>query len=294
MGDDFSTIAQAIAWATEALRTTSETPRLDAEVLLAHILSWSRARVLAEGRQPLREAQPAKFRDLVARRAALEPVAYLVGHKEFYGLDLEVNRAVLVPRPETELLVDLALQVAARVPAGMGHASPLIADVGTGSGCIAVALAVHLPGALVYAIDIAADALQVAGRNAARHGVAGRVRLIEGDLLTALSEPVDLLVSNPPYTVLGEISAGVRQHEPHLALDGGPDGLAAYRRLLAQAPAKLRAGGAVLLEIGATQGAVVAQLGRAHFPEARISVHQDLAGLDRVVAIDTGHGEEAG
>ncbi len=275
MSDDISTIAQAIAWATETLRTTSETPRLDAEVLLAHILGWSRARLLAEGRQPLKEAQHTKFRDLVARRTALDPVAYLVGHKEFYGLDLEVNRAVLVPRPETELLVELALQVAARVPASAALASPLIADVGTGSGCIAVALAVHLPGALVYAIDIAANALQVAGRNAARHGVEGRVRLIEGDLLGALPEPVDLLVSNPPYTVLGEISAGVRRHEPHLALDGGPDGLAAYRRLLAQAPAKLRAGGAVLLEIGATQGAAVTQLGRAHFPEARIGVHQD-------------------
>lgn len=288
--DDISTIAQAMAWGTEALRATSETPRLDAEVLLAHILGWGRARVLAEGRQPLREAQHTKFRDLVARRVALEPVAYLVGNKEFYGLDLEVNRAVLVPRPETELLVDLALQVAARVPASAARASPLIADVGTGSGCIAVALAVHLPGALVYATDVAADALQVAGRNAARPGVEGRVRLIEGDLLAALPEPVDLLISNPPYTILEQISAGVRRHEPHLALDGGPDGLVVYRRLLAQAPAKLRPGGIVLLEIGATQGAAVAQLGRAHFPDARISVHQDLAGLDRVVAIDTGHG----
>jgi release factor glutamine methyltransferase len=144
----------------------------------------------------------------------------------------------------------------------------------------------------VYAIDIAADALLVAGRNAARHGVEERVRLIEGDLLAALPEPVDLLVSNPPYTILEEISVGVRQHEPHLALDGGPDGLAVYRRLLAQAPAKLRAHGAILLEIGATQGATVVQLGHAHFPEARISIHQDLAGLDRLVAIDTGRGKE--
>jgi release factor glutamine methyltransferase len=160
-----------------------------------------------------------------------------------------------------------------------------VADIGTGSGCIAVALATHLPAATIYAADISRGALEVARRNVERHGVAARVRLIEGDLLAALPEPVDLLVSNPPYTILPEIDEGVRRHEPRLALDGGPSGLDVYRRLIAQAPARLRAGGAVLLEIGAAQGGAVTELARRHFPAARISLHQDLAGLDRVLVI---------
>jgi release factor glutamine methyltransferase len=139
---------------------------------------------------------------------------------------------------------------------------------------------------MIYAVDISPEALSVARQNIERHGVVKRVRLIEGDLLDALPEAVDVLVSNPPYTILNEIDAGVRRHEPHLALDGGADGLDMYRRLLAAAPAKLRTGGAVLLEIGATQGTAVADLARAHFPAARINVYQDLAGLDRVVIVE--------
>jgi release factor glutamine methyltransferase len=293
MDDDLSTIARALAWAAGQLSASSDTPRLDAELLLAHVLGWSRARVLAEGQQPLSAAQHAALRELVARRAALEPVAYLVGHKEFYGLDFAVDRRVLVPRPETELLVDLALQEARR-RTGHGQAADRhrlsIADIGTGSGCIAVALAVHLPEAQIYASDLSRAALEVAQRNIARHGVGDRVRLLEGDLLDPLPEPVDIIVSNPPYTVLSAISAGVRHHEPHLALDGGPEGLAIVRRLLAQAPGKLRPGGAVLLEIGATQGPAVLELARGYFPTAQIGVHQDLAGLDRVVTIATAAG----
>lgn len=289
--DDLSTVGAALAWAVARLRATSDTPRLDAELLLAHILGWSRARVLAEGREALTDEQRAVFRALVARRAELEPVAYLVGHKEFYGLDFAVDRRVLVPRPETELLIDLARghawQCRARFEALGSGARLRIADVGTGSGCIAVVLALQLPEARVYAVDISRDALDVAGRNVARHNVSQRVRLLAGDLLDALPEAVDLIVSNPPYTVLSEISVGVRRHEPGLALDGGPDGLEAYRRLFAQAPAKLRPGGAVLVEIGATQAAAVMDYARARFPAARIGVHRDLAGLDRVVEVLT-------
>jgi release factor glutamine methyltransferase len=295
-----STIAQALAWATDQLRAASKTPRLDAELLLAHILGWSRARVLAESRASLSSPQQIAFRELVARRAALEPVAYLVGHKEFYGLDFLVDRHVLVPRPETELLVELALEYArtknqeprtaeAYLADDLGFSVLgsrfLVADIGTGSGCIAVALAVHLPRALVYATDISPQALQVARRNVERHAVAERVRLVEADLVSKLREPVDLLVSNPPYTILSEIDEGVRRYEPHLALDGDADGLAVYRRLLAAAPSKLRPDGAVLLEIGATQGAAVVELARSHAPAARVELHQDLAGRDRVVTI---------
>jgi release factor glutamine methyltransferase len=264
--------------------TASNTPRLDAELLLAHTLGWPRARLLAERDQSVTVAQAAAFGELVARRATGEPVAYLVGHKEFYGLELLVTPATLVPRPETELLVELTLAEAQRMMAGRAaHEAPLrIADIGTGTGAVAIALAANLPEARVYAVDLSAEALEVAGRNVARHGLTGRVSLLHGDLLAPLPEPVDILVSNPPYTILAEVAPNVRDHEPRLALDGGPDGAAIYRRLLAAAPARLRPGGAVLLEIGAWQGELVAALLGEHLPDAAVRVCRDLAGHDRV------------
>lgn len=282
MNEHASTISQALDWASGQLRASSPTARLDAELLLAHVLGWPRARLLAEGRLPLDPQRESAFRSLVARRAALEPVAYLIGHKEFYGLDFVVDARVLVPRPETELLVEKALE---RLKVRTLE-RPNIVDVGTGSGAIAVALALHLPEAQIMAIDISPAALELARQNVERHGLTERVRLLEGDLLDPLDQPVDLIVSNPPYTILSEIDEGVRRHEPRQALDGGADGLDLYRRLLAAAPAKLRPGGAVLLEIGATQAAAVAELARRSFPEASVAVHQDLAGRDRVIVID--------
>lgn len=277
-------VVQVLARATRQLRAVSETPRLDAELLLGHVLGWSRAQLLARGSDWLSEQDDAVFQGLIARRIALEPVAYLVGHREFYGLDFMVDRRVLVPRPETELVVELALGVVQRMGL-MGSSGLRIADVGTGSGALAVALAVQLPGASVYAIDISRDALDVARLNAARHGVADRVQLVMGDLLEGLPAPVELIVSNPPYTVLAEVSEGVRRHEPHLALDGGVDGLMVYRRLLAQAPMWLRPAGVLLLEIGAQQGSAVQDLARMAFPDARIACYADLAGFDRVVLV---------
>jgi release factor glutamine methyltransferase len=294
----FTTIAQALAWATHDLRATSETPRLDAELLLAHVLGWGRARLLAEWRLSLTEAQAIAFRDLVVRRGALEPVAYLIGHKEFYGIDFMIDRRALMPRPETELLVELALGFArrrtkderpketVRASLVLRPSSFVVADVGTGSGAIAIALALHLPAAQIDAIDISPDALALAQQNVERHGLAGRVRLLQGDLLDPLDEPVDLIVANLPYTILAEIDEGVRRYEPHQALDGGTDGLALYGRLLNQAPAYLRLGGMVLLEIGATQAAAVTDLAQRAFPDAIVSVHRDLAGMDRVVVIE--------
>jgi release factor glutamine methyltransferase len=302
--DNLVTITQALTGATHELRSTSETPRLDAELLLAYVLGWKRARLLAEGRQLLTEAQADAFRDLVARRAALEPVAYLIGHKEFYGIDLAVDRRALMPRPETELLVELALGFARRTnderrttnderqreldtpPLAIVQRPSSIVDVGTGSGAIAIALALHLPAAQIDAIDISPDALALARQNVERHGLTGRVRLLQGDLLKPLTESVDLIVGNLPYTILSEIDEGVRRHEPHLALDGGADGLALYRRLLSQAPAYLKPGGVILLEVGATQGTAVMNLARGAFPAAAVSVHHDLAGHDRVVVVE--------
>jgi release factor glutamine methyltransferase len=301
MNQQLTTIAHALAWATHDLRATSETSRLDAELLLAHVLGWGRARLLAEGRLALTEAQASVFRDLVARRAALEPVAYLIGHKEFFGIDFLIDRRALMPRPETELLVELALGCARRLTADDrpptstidgqllvvgGRSSVVIADVGTGSGAIAVALALHLPEVQIAALDISPDALALARQNVERHGLAGRVRLLRGNLLDPLAAPVDLIVSNPPYTILAEIDEGVRRYEPYQALDGGVDGLDVYRRLLNQAPAKLHPDGVLLLEIGATQAAAVTELARRAFPDATIRVYRDLAGLDRVVVID--------
>jgi release factor glutamine methyltransferase len=297
-----TTVAGALAGAAETLRATSPTPRLDAELLLAHALGWPRARLLAEGRAAVPASALAAFHALLERRAALEPVAYLLGRREFFGLEFLVDRRVLVPRPETELLVELALRFArpttndqrpttddaegpGRSSFVVRRSSFVIADIGTGSGCIAVALAVYLPHARIYATDISPDALAVARTNAECHGVAARVTFLEGDLLAPLPEPVDLLVSNPPYTVLAQIDEGVRRHEPRLALDGGPDGLAFYRRLLSEAPGRLRTGGAVLLEIDAEQGHAVAALARGAFPGADVRLHKDLAGHDRVVTI---------
>lgn len=294
------TIAAALAAATAQLRDTSPTPRLDAELLLTAVLGIARARLLADGALPLANAAArASFDALVARRAELEPVAYLTGEREFYGLAFFVDRRVLVPRPETELIVGLAIahgrQIqrdrAAHQAAPATHPltfAPLqIADIGTGSGCIAVALAANLPGALVYAVDRSVDALDVARRNIERHRLDGRIAPIHGDLLEPLTVPVDLIVSNPPYTVMAENDAGVNRHEPRLALDGGPDGLDLYRRLLAEAPGYLRSGGSILLEIGAQQGAAVAELARAALPNARVTIERDLAGWERAVIIDS-------
>jgi release factor glutamine methyltransferase len=302
-----ATIANLLRVATAQLSESSSTPRLDAELLLAHALGWPRARLLAERDHRPTPDQAAALDAMTARRALGEPVAYLVGHKEFYGLDLVVTPATLVPRPETELLVELALAEARRIDqrpetrdqgyqsrtdAGLvlgpwslvlGPSSLVLADIGTGTGAIAIALATHLPQASVYAVDLSGEALAVARRNVEEHRLGGRVQLLQGDLLAPLPGPVDLIISNPPYTILAEVERNVRDHEPHLALDGGPDGATIYRRLIAVAPAYLRPGGAVLLEIGAWQGALVTTLLREAFPEASVSVHQDLAGHDRVV-----------
>ena len=278
------TIAAALAQATAQLQAASTTPRLDAELLLVHTLGWSRTQVLAEARYTLEPQQQAAFGALVARRQQLEPIAYITGHREFFGLDFLVTPATLVPRPETELLVELALHWISERPAGQVLR---VADIGTGTGCIAIAIAVHAPHTQLLAVDVSAAALAVAAANVAYHAVQAQVQLAEGDLLTSLETPVDLLVSNPPYTILRENDENVNRHEPQLALDGGSDGLDVYRRLLCAAPGKLAAGGAMMLEIGAAQAAAIIVLAAHAFPRASLMVQRDLAGRDRVVVIDT-------
>lgn len=290
-----------------------DSARLDAELLLADALGVSRAALLARRPEPLPERARAPFEARLARRAAREPVAYILGRQEFYGLSLEVSPAVLVPRPESELLVEEALaELAARTAAarvageagsppddrgarslparngegGVQTGSPVVADVGTGSGCLAVAIAVHAPQARLVAVDRSAEALAIARRNAARHAVLGQVRLVRGDLLSGIGGPLDVVVANLPYVTTEEVAGlapEVRRYEPRLALDGGADGLALLRRLVTQAAGRLAPGGVLLLEVAAGQAERVADLLRSTGAFADVAARRDLAGIERLV-----------
>jgi release factor glutamine methyltransferase len=307
-------LRMALAQAAAVLENAGiEESRLDAEVLLAHALGITRSQLHAHPQSQLSSAELAHYRQLIERRARREPVAYIVGHQEFYGLDLFVDNRVLIPRPETELLVEKAIEISQRQSVDSGQL--VIADVGTGSGAIAVSLAVHLPEILVYATDASLEALEVAARNCRRHGVENRVRLLQGHLLEPLPEPVDLIAANLPYVSqaeLAQLPPEISRYEPREALDGGPDGLDHIRRLLAlrpfgyalrraqdtaqdrqaqdvaQAGGYLKSGGVILLEIGTTQGPAVVALAKRHFPAARVEVAKDYAGLDRVVIVSRG------
>jgi release factor glutamine methyltransferase len=283
-----ATVRQALIEAHQTLSAAGiPSPRLDAEVLLAHVLGRKRAWLYAHPEFTLSDEQGQAFLALVERRRRRQPVPYIVGHREFYGLDFAVDRRVLIPRPETELLVQQALEAAPRFSAG---AEPLlIADIGTGSGIVAVSLALHLPAAVIYATDASEGALQVAAANAARHGVADRVQLLAGPLLQPLPQRVQIIVANLPYVpteVLGSLAPDVVEYEPLAALDGGADGLVHIRSLLHEAGEWLLPGGVVLLEIGADQGAQVVSLAREHYPGARVELFQDYARLDRVVRVE--------
>lgn len=276
---------ELLSWATAALKEEGiESPQLDAEILLAHSLGLSRSGLYAQLDLKPGPAVEKTFKSLVARRLQHEPVAYITGQKEFYGLDISVDRRVLIPRPETETLVEVALAVARQK-----DISPL-AEVGVGSGAIAVALAVNLPWASVFAIDASADALEVAKTNCQHHDVLDRVHLLLGDLLQPLPEPVGLIVANLPYVSHEELDSlppDITEYEPLSAIDGGKDGIQQIGRLLAQAVSNLKPPGIICLEIGATQASAVNELVRNEFPAATVGLVRDLAGLDRVAIIAT-------
>lgn len=276
--DGGDTVAAALRKGAAILASVTDTPRLEAEVLLAHVTGLARTVLRAHPERPLTAGERGRYVDLLARRAAGVPLPYLTGRVEFFGLEFIVTPAVLIPRPETETLVELALE----------RSPQTVVDVGTGSGCVAVALASRLPRTRIYATDLSRAALRVAAENARRHRVADRIRFLQADLAAPLRGPVDMLVSNPPYVAEEEwasLPESVQKYEPRLALDGGPGGLRVVRRLLADAARLLRPGGVLLIEIGASQGAAAILLARAAFPEAHVRIHPDLAGRDRVLEV---------
>lgn len=290
--DRTSDVGRALVAATRRLREARiSSPQLDAAVLLGFVLGVNKAWLYAHPTRHLNDFELTRFEDLVRRRMCNEPVAYLVGFKSFYGLDITVDRRVLIPRPETELLVERALaQIQRLVREGQ---QPRVADIGTGSGAIAVALAVNAPEAIVYATDVSPEALDVAAQNFWRYGVGEQVQLLPGPLLEPLPEPVDILVANLPYVAtadLAHLPPQVRDFEPILALDGGSDGLQVIGKLLRALAepagrAKLQPGGLVYLEIGADQGEAAEALARAILPGAEVEVLADYTGLDRVLLI---------
>ena len=292
------TVLEVLRWTTGRFDERGlPTPRLDAEVLIADALRLPRVQLYVQFDRPLTTDELTAIRAHVRRRQAGESVAYVVGHKEFFGLDFAVDRRVLVPRPDSETLVDEALarwreHVAAAADAdadataaASADAAPRIADIGTGSGALIVAIGRQLPSAALFAVDTSAEALEVARANADKHAVA--VTWLEGDLGAPLAPyaPFDLIVANLPYVASGELAglAPEVRAEPVIALDGGPDGLALVRRLVASALPLLHPGGALVLEIGAGQAAQTAALcDGAGFGDVRL--RRDLGQVDRVVS----------
>ena len=286
-GNHVTSISEALRRGSRMLaEASSEEATLEAELLVARALNIDRTHLYQRLRDQLTPQAESAFDALLQRRLAHEPTAYILGHKEFYGLEFQVTPDAIIPRPETETLVELVLECARSASA----LEMRIADIGVGCGAIAVALAVTLPEAAIVAIDISPQALALARRNAERHTVADRIRLREGDLLEPLDMPVDVIVANLPYVRTVDLEAAppeINEHEPWLGLDGGPDGLRLIERLLRDAPPHLKPGGALFAEIGDQQGEAARTLAAAAFPQARIEIRQDLSGLDRVLVVRT-------
>jgi len=249
---------------------------LEAELLLRHVLKINRTQLYLDLEEELSPEDEKAFGHLVERRSGGEPAAYITAHREFYGLDFYVNPHTLIPRPESELLVETALRLAQNRPL-------TIADIGTGCGAIAVSLALELPKAKIYATDISTPALEVALVNCQRHSVADRVSLLQGDMLEPIAEPIDLIIANLPYVQRAEIAPD--NFEPLLALDGGAEGTESIARLCRQAKTKLSDGGSMLLEIGQGQSQTITSLLHRLFPDGATEVFRDLSGIERVVSL---------
>lgn len=283
------TVRRILEWtAAFFTRKNVDAPRLSAELLLAHVLGAPRIKLYTDYERALSEQQLAMMRALVQRAAEEEPIAYLTGRAHFFGLEFEVSRDVLIPRPDTETLVENVLQLARNQP---GFEAPRVLDLCTGSGCVAAAIAQRLKAAGVVAVDVSPAAVEVARRNVERLGLSDRVVVEQGDLYEPLARMVDtqpfqLIVANPPYITtakVAELDRSVKDYEPLVALDGGPDGLDLHRRILDGAPQRLAPGGRVYLEIAFDQGEGALQIAseRPAFEEARVL--KDYGGRDRVL-----------
>lgn len=278
------TVRRALLHGAESLLGAGiDTHQLDAEILLRCALNVRQWELYANMECPLDPGQSQRFQQLIARRAAHEPIAYITGHKEFWSLDFVVTTDVLIPRPETETVVEIAL----RHSRSGGEQRAI--DLGTGSGVLAICLAKECPGMTVSAVDVSSDALAVAQLNSTRHGVASTLDFLNGDLF----EPIfrydfNLIVANPPYVRsqdLATLAPEIRQWEPVIALDGGIDGLDTYRRIIGQAHRYLADGGNLILEIGADMATPVSELIAGAGCYASISVHRDYAGRERVISV---------
>ena len=301
MNESAPTWGAQLAWGVAQVQgSASTTPNLDASVVLAHVLDVPRTVLMGYPEREITAEQHARYAALIARRMTGEPVAYLIGHKEFMGLDLLVDRRVLVPRPETELVVEAALAALTErlgepldpeddsAPTSGPMVDVMAADIGTGSGAIAIALArLETRIGRIFGVDISPDALAVARHNGDRLHASDRISWLAGDLLDPVPVPVDLIIANLPYVGDAPDAAqpNVVQHEPHLALFGAAGGVGHIQRLIAQAPAKLRPQGLLVLEFGFDQGEAVRALLTAAFPAATITIGQDYAGWDRFAIV---------
>lgn len=281
---DAWTVGRLLTWTTDFLKSKgADSPRLDAEVLLAHARGCQRIELYTAFEEEPSEAVRTTFRELVGKRAKGMPVAYLVGRREFFSLNFDVTPDVLIPRPETETLVVRAIDLAKTLTGDIR-----IADIGTGSGIIAVTVAKQVKNAQVTAVDISPAALEVSRRNAEKHGVAERIDFVESDLFAAVpsGQKFDMVLSNPPYVATSEmvtLPADVRDFEPHLALDGGVNGTEVIERLVPQAAERLNSGGWLLIEVGADNAMQVEGLMRASSSFELEETIKDVAGLPRVV-----------
>jgi release factor glutamine methyltransferase len=278
----------------EALQSTTQTlcragiadASVEAELLLGYALGMSKTQIYTEPERSLTSVETEHLRHLVRRRLDHEPAAYILGHCEFYGIDFYIDHHTFIPRPETELLVEKAVELAQRI-SHQGEQITIV-DIGTGCGAIAVSLALALPQAKIYATDVSAAALQVAEINCRRHGVNSQVKLLQGNLLEPLPQPVDMIVANLPYIKgceFGDLSPEIRDYEPTMALAGGEDGLDRIKQMLEQMPGKLSYGACFFLEIGQGQGEMVTSLIKSYFPEVSIELISDLGGIERVVKV---------
>jgi release factor glutamine methyltransferase len=272
------TLKDSLSRARQALVANNiDDAPLEGELLLRQALDLSRVQLYQSLESELSLKQQDILELLIERRLKGEPAAYIIGHREFYGLDFCVDPRVLIPRPESELLVEKLLSLA------KNRIEPVIADIGTGCGAIAISLALNLPQAKIYASDISAPALEVARVNCQKHGVADRIRLLYGDMLEPLPEPVDFIVANMPYVKNSALDA--RGFEPFLALNGGTDGIEKIRQLCHQVTSKLRPEGYLLLEIGQGQKGSVISLLLSLFPLVKIEITPDLSSIDRLVSM---------